>query len=90
MARTAQNAGQLARIGVYNTAEGRALLLSHFERIAADPSNITRTFSNKYGTYVTRESLFAGPGGFVKFESTWEVLKNGVNRLTTVIPFGGP
>ncbi|MFH0901100.1 MAG: hypothetical protein V2A73_10760, partial [Pseudomonadota bacterium] len=90
IARTAQNAGQMARVGVYNTAEGRALLQAHFEGVVADPSNIARTFTNKYGTFQVRESLFAGPGGFVKFESTWQVLEGGGYRFTTAIPFGGP
>jgi filamentous hemagglutinin len=90
VARTAQNAGQLARIGVYDTAEGRAMLQAHFERVAADSSNIARTFSNEYGTFQVRESLFTGPGGHVKFESTWQVLEGGGLRLTAAIPFGGP
>jgi hypothetical protein len=29
-----------------------------------------------------------GPGGFIKFESTWQVLQEGAFRLTTAIPFG--
>lgn len=90
VARTAQNAGQMARVGVYNTAEGRALLQSHFESVVTNPSNITRSFTNQYGTFQVRESLFAGPGGFVKFESTWQVLEGGGFRFTTAIPFGGP
>lgn len=90
LARTAQNAGQMARIGVYNTAEGRALLQAHFEDVVADPSNIVRTFTNQYGTFQIRESLFAGPGGFVKLESTWQVLEGGDFRFTTAIPLGGP
>ncbi|MBK9261884.1 MAG: RHS repeat-associated core domain-containing protein [Polyangiaceae bacterium] len=90
VARTAQNAGQMARIGVYNTAEGQALLKSHFESAVKDSSNIVRTFKNQYGAFQVRESLFAGPGGFVKFESTWQVLEGGGLRFTTAIPFGGP
>ena len=40
-----------------------------------------------YGKAGVRESLFVGPGGFVKFESTWQVLDDGL-RLTTLIPMG--
>jgi len=90
VARTAQNAAQLARIGVYKTAEGQALLQSHFEGLVTDPSNIVRTFANQYGAFQVRESLFAGRGGILKFESTWQVLEDAVFRFTTAIPFGGP
>lgn len=60
------------------------------EDVVADPSNIVRTFTNQYGTFQIRESLFAGPGGFVKLESTWQVLEGGDFRFTTAIPLGGP
>ena len=40
--------------------------------------------------FQTREFLFAGPGGFLKFGSSWEVIGNGQYRFTTAIPFGGP
>ena len=29
-------------------------------------------------------------GGFLRLESTWQVVSNGVPRLVTVIPLGGP
>lgn len=79
----------MARVGIHNTEEGRAVLQSHFEGVVTDSSNITRSFTNQYGTFQIRESLFAGPGGFVKFESTWQVLEGGGFRFTTAIPFGG-
>ena len=41
------------------------------------------------GTFVDRESLLAGPGGFLKILSTWKMTQSG-SSLTTVIPFGGP
>jgi hypothetical protein len=40
------------------------------------------------GNYQIRESLFVGPNGYIKFESTWQVLEGGL-RVTTAIPFGG-
>jgi filamentous hemagglutinin len=89
LARAAENAAQLSRIGVRNTAEGRALIQAHLEQVAADSSTIVRSFANEHGSFVVRESLFSGPGGFLKLESTWEVMQGGANRLTTVIPFGG-
>ena len=88
-ARSAQNAQQLARIGVYDNAAGRSLLSNHFDDVIARTDNIASTFSNKHGTFQIRDSLFSGPGGFLKFESTWQVTDDGF-RLTTVIPMGGP
>jgi len=87
--RAAENAVQMKRIGIQDSAEGRDVLRAHFENVAKDPSNITQTFSNQYGAFEVRESLFFGPGGHVKFESTWQVLEGGVRRFVTAIPFGG-
>jgi filamentous hemagglutinin len=68
---------------------GRALLRSHLQGAAGDASNVARAFSNQYGNFVVKESLFAGPGGFLKFESTWQVVEGGGLRFTTAIPLGG-
>lgn len=87
-ARSAQNAAQFGRVGVYNNAEGRALLQSHFDEVVGSDSNVMRTFSNEHGEFQIRDSLFAGPGGFLHLESTWQVTNDGL-RLTTVIPRGG-
>ncbi|MCL2780136.1 MAG: hypothetical protein FWD74_01355 [Actinomycetia bacterium] len=88
-ARSAQNAQQLARIGVYDNATGRALLQSHFDDVVAKGDNIVRSYTDAHGTFQVRDSLFFGPGGSLKFESTWQVTDSGL-RLTTVIPMGGP
>lgn len=86
--RSLQNERQLRQVGVYDSAASRDLLRRHLSDVVADDSNIVRTFSNQYGTSQVRESLFAGPNGMLKFESTWQVTDDGY-RLTTVIPFGG-
>jgi filamentous hemagglutinin len=88
--RALENASQLSRVGVYNNAEGQALLQGHFDAVVGDSSNIISSTSNQYGNFVTRESLFAGPGGFIKFQSTWQVMEGGAQRFITAIPFGGP
>jgi hypothetical protein len=85
--RSAQNVSQLSRIGIVDDARGRALITHHLEDVIADGSNIKRTFSNEHGTFQIRDSLFAGPGGFLKLESTWKVTDEGY-RLTTIIPMG--
>ena len=46
-ARSAENATQLARIGVRDTAEGRALLQSHLNEVVASDSNIIRLAGDK-------------------------------------------
>jgi hypothetical protein len=59
--RAIQNATQLERIGVFNTAEGRAMLEAHLRSVAIDQSSVVRTFSNEFGNFAVHESLFAGP-----------------------------
>ncbi|RAS68852.1 tachylectin [Lentzea atacamensis] len=44
-------------------------------------------YTDEYGTFQIRDSLFAGPGGFLHFESAWQVTPDGL-RLTTIIPKG--
>lgn len=87
--RTIQNLQQMRRIGVPDNAAGRAMLQRHFDRVVRDKSNIVRTWTNKYGSFEKRESLFAGPGGFARFETTWQVMKDGTRRFVTAIPSGG-
>jgi len=86
-----ENAQQLARLGVNNTAGGRSLIAQHLEQAAQRTDNIKSTFTDLYGTYEVRGSLFAGPSGqFAKLESTWQILKDGTRRFVSLIPFGGP
>lgn len=87
-ARSLQNVDQLARIGIHDSVDGRTLLQEHFDAVVETDSNVARTFSNDFGTFEVRESLLAGPGGFLHLESTWQVTDQGL-RLTTVIPRGG-
>jgi len=88
LSRSLQNQRQLNRIGVYDNAAGRDLLSSHFDEVLATDSNIVRTWTDEWGTHQIRESIFAGPNGVLKFESSWQVTSDGF-RLETVIPFGG-
>lgn len=85
VARAAQNALQMKRLGASVSD-----VIEHLSGVVNNASNVARTFTNKWGTFEVRESLFAGRSGqFAKFESTWEVLQNNARRLITVIPFGG-
>ncbi|MFD7077076.1 RHS repeat-associated core domain-containing protein [Nocardioides sp. NPDC059952] len=87
-ARSAQNAQLLSRVGVRDNAAGRKLLGQHFDDVAANSDNVLDTYNDQYGSYQIKESLFSGPGGMIKFESTWQETDAGL-RLTTVIPLGG-
>jgi hypothetical protein len=77
---------QLARVGIQHTVEGVEELTAHFQTVVMRSDNIIRTWSDKFGTFQIRESFFAGPGGFLKFHSTWEVLGGGSYRFVTAIP----
>lgn len=87
--RTAQNVAQMNRVGVWDTPSGRSLLQSHFDEVVRDPTNTIRSWSNRYGSFETRESLLIAPGGFLRLHTTWQVLEGGARRMTTVIPMGG-
>lgn len=92
--RSLQNASQLGRIGFHDTPEWRKHLRNYLTEVAKDPNNISRKFQKtladgKVIEMEVRESLLAGPGGFLKIESTWEILEDGTRRLTTIIPIGG-
>jgi RHS repeat-associated protein len=93
-ARSLQNAAQLNRIGIQNTTEGVQILTEHLDSAVQGSGNIVNTFTKTLpdGSLInlqTRESLIAGPGGFLKLESTWEVMPDGTLRFTTAIPIGG-
>ena len=89
-ARSAQLSQTMETLGIPNNAYGRNLLTEHFSKVTQESNNIVKTFSNNYGNFEIRESLFAGPSGkFVKFETTYQVLPNGTRVFNTVIPKGG-
>jgi RHS repeat-associated protein len=83
--RAAQNASELAAIGIRESSGGKALIRAALEAVAGDSRSVAGTFTNKWGTYEVRESLIAGPGGFRKLESTWQVLPDGGRRFVTGI-----
>ena len=68
--------------------EGRKILKSHFDDVVKDDSNIKRTYTDQYGTFQIRRLVVQGSGGFLNFESTWQVTNDSL-AMTTVIPKGG-
>ena len=81
----------MARLGVYDTPRGRAMLRQHFDQVVKDKTNVTKTSRNRYGFFEDGESVFVGPGGSAKFTTSWQVMPDGTRRFTTIIPKGrGP
>ena len=80
--RSTSMASQLARIGLWNNAETRTYLTEHLTEVLNDVTSISSIQSN--GRFVS-ESLLAGPGGLLKWETVWEG-----NKLITGQLFGGP
>ena len=87
-ARSNQLALEMERLGVQDTAAGREILSEHFAQAASSEGNVVRTFSNEYGNFEVRDSLFIGPSGqAVRFETTFLVTADGTRRFATTIPF---
>ena len=81
---------QMKRLGVLDTSEGRAILGDHLTSAALDANNVVGQRVNEWGTFVTKESLFAGPSGkFSLFHSVWQAGEDGGLRFTTLIAHGG-
>lgn len=89
-ARSNQLALEMKRLGVPDTPAGREILTNHFTEAARTEGNISREFSNQYGNFEVRDSMFIGPSGkAVKFETTFHILEDGTRRFSTAIPFRG-
>lgn len=80
-ARSQQLQSELGHIGIWDTPSGRQTLTTHFDGVASDPSSVVRTFSETRDgvtqNFTVRESLLAGPGGFVRLETTFETMADG-------------
>ncbi|XVV00194.1 hypothetical protein ACQPW3_22355 [Actinosynnema sp. CA-248983] len=86
--RSIQNELQFHKIGIDDTPEGRQLIADSLKEAVSSPRHRKEVFSNQYGTFEVRESLLAGPHGFLMLESTWIVLPDGTLSLSTIIPKG--
>lgn len=76
-------------LGVKNNSKGHALLEEHFKKVVQNNDNVVKSFSNDYGVFEVRSSLFIGPSGkAIKFETTFQVLNDGVRKFNTLIPKG--
>jgi hypothetical protein len=87
LARSNQLSLVLKYLGVPFDEEGKALLTENLIGAAQDDSNVVASWDNEYGSFVSKESLFAGPSGkFALFQSTWKVTDEEM-QFTTLIPF---
>lgn len=69
------------------TTAGRQMLTDHLALSAKTEENVINTFSNQYGKFEVKESLFVGPSGkAANFQSTFQILDDGTRKLSTVIP----
>jgi filamentous hemagglutinin len=85
--RSTQMLRQFTTIGLHDTPEGRSVLLEHLLDAAADPDNVVRTLTDKYGTSVMRDSLLAGPRGLLHIQSTW-MWVDGAWEFKSLIAYG--
>jgi filamentous hemagglutinin len=82
----------MKQLGVHDDLKGHSLLEEHLMKVAKDNKNISNTFEKEFreggkGSFLIKESLFAGPSGkFAKFETGWEITNENTIRLTTIIP----
>lgn len=70
----------LEKIGIHDTPTSRIYIADHLEKVFYNPDNI----ASQNGNWVKRDSLLAGPRGFLKVESTWKA-----NKLITIVLKGG-
>lgn len=69
--RSNQLALEMKRLGVPDNAAGRQMLTDHLALSAKTEGNVINTFSNQYGKFEVKESLFVGPSGkAANFQST--------------------
>ena len=86
-ARSNQLALEMKRLGIHDSAAGRQMLNEHLSNAVKSEGNIVSRFSNEYGKFEVRESLFVGPSGkAVNLQSTFQIMDNGTRRLSTIIP----
>ncbi|MBJ9978336.1 hypothetical protein IAE35_23200 [Pseudomonas sp. S75] len=77
----------MKRLGVPDNSAGRQMLTDHLTLSVRTEGNVVEMFSNQYGKFEVRESLFIGPSGkAANFQSTFQILDDGTRKFNTVIP----
>jgi filamentous hemagglutinin len=85
--RANQLALHMERLGIHDNENGHQILTDHFKSVAQQNDNVVNTWTNEFGSFETRESVFIGPSGkAVKFEVGYEVEENGTRKFTTAVP----
>lgn len=67
--RSAENAAQLSKIGVYDNATGRQILTEHFNNAFIENQSLINAGTSEIST------LLSGPGGFLNVKSIWDGAK---------------
>lgn len=63
------------------------MLTDNLTLSAKTEGNVIKSFTNQYGVFEVRESLFMGPSGqAATFQSTFHVLDDRTRKLSTLIP----
>ncbi|MEU5853032.1 hypothetical protein [Saccharopolyspora shandongensis] len=87
--RSSQIKTELSRIRIFNNTKGREIVREHLESVVRSDNNISQISDHSWGRRQVRESLLAGPGGFMKLQTVWQENSDGNLQLITLIPFGG-
>ncbi|MGI8305879.1 hypothetical protein [Saccharopolyspora hattusasensis] len=80
---------ELSRIRIFDNPKGREIIREHLEDVVISDNNISQVSDHSWGRRQVRESLLAGPGGFMKLQTVWQESSDGDLQLITLIPFGG-
>lgn len=78
----------LDRVGIRDDAAGRAIVEQNLREAAGRPDNVVERVGKNGNLIEVRESLLAGPYGFVRVRSVW-IVEGGRLRLSTVVIEGG-
>ncbi|HVB21156.1 MAG TPA: hypothetical protein VNG51_04340 [Ktedonobacteraceae bacterium] len=81
---------QMKRLGVLDNSDCIGLLTDNLQAAALDDTNVTSTRSTEWGTFIEKESLFAGPSGkFALFRSIWQLGADGELCFSSLMVLGG-
>ncbi|MEV5539826.1 hypothetical protein AB0L13_23505 [Saccharopolyspora shandongensis] len=80
---------ELSHIRIFGNPKGREIVREHLDNVVRSDNNISQVSDHSWGHRQVRESLLAGPGGFMKLQTVWQEKSDGNLQLITLIPFGG-
>ena len=67
---------------------GKFYLTNHLKEAAMNPNNVVETRVGKWGTFIKKEFLLAGPSGkFRLLEAVWHVTEDGLRFVSPILKF---